>query len=87
MGDHHYLMGAWTDAEENVYVAVFGAGKIKKVTPEGQVETVVEVAGSWSPAGGLVAADGSLWVLEFSEQSEARVRKINPDGKVQTFQS
>ncbi|MEM9674833.1 MAG: hypothetical protein AAF992_19725 [Bacteroidota bacterium] len=86
VGDHHYLMGAWTDAEENVYVAVFGAGKIKKITPEGKVETVLEITGSWSPVGGLVAADGSLWVLEFSERNEARVRKISPDGKVQTFQ-
>ncbi|MDF9799400.1 hypothetical protein OKW21_004663 [Catalinimonas alkaloidigena] len=87
VSDHHYLMGVWTDAEAYIYVAVFGARKVKRITPEGKVETVLEAPENWSPTGGLVASDSSLWVLEFSRQNKARVRKVSPDGKILIFQT
>ena len=79
--DRHYLMGAWSDSHENIYVAAFGARKVKRINPGGDVETIYKSPIGWSPCGGLVAPDGSLWIMEFSVLNKARVRKINPGGK------
>lgn len=83
--DHHRVMGLWTDAPGNAYVAVFGGRVVKKVTPGGLVSVVARSAPPWSPTGGLIAPDGSLWLLEYSVQNTARVRRITPDGKARTW--
>ncbi len=85
--DHHYLMGIWSDVQQNLYVAVFGARKVKKITPSGKIETVLTSPKDWSPNGGLMAPDGSLWVMEFSVNNKTRVRKISPNGKEVIFKS
>ena len=78
--DRHYVMGVWTDLQQNVYVALFGGKKIKRFGPNGTAETIYRSKGNWSPSGGLVASDGSLWVLEFSTKNEARVTRVAKDG-------
>jgi len=84
--DRHYLMGIWSNAEANLYVAVYGAQKIKKITPQGDIETILEVPEKWSPSGGLFDPEGNLWTLEYSTRNKARVRKINTNGNVEIFQ-
>lgn len=79
--DPHQVMGLSADKNENVFVAVYGAGKIKKVTPAGQVFTVAETAASWSPTGVLSAPNGDLWILECSPANEVRVERITKDGR------
>ena len=86
VGDHHYLMGTWTDKKTNIYVAVYGAQKVRKIKPDGTVETILKSSGAWSPTGGLIAPDGSLWLMEFSVKNNTRVRKITPDGQEVIFQ-
>lgn len=81
VADRHYLYGLWTDTTANVYVAAYGAGKVKKITPEGTIETVYKAPLLWSPAGGLITSKGIMYILEYSKSNKARVRKIVPNGK------
>ncbi|QOI96908.1 MAG: hypothetical protein HRU69_05090 [Flammeovirgaceae bacterium] len=81
VNDPHQLMGLSTDKDENVYVAVYGAGKVKKVTPKGKVSTVAETNLSWSPTGVLSAPNGDLWILECSPANAVRVERITRDGR------
>lgn len=77
VGVRHQLMGLWLDQAGNVYVAAFGGQKVKRVSPAGKVEVVARTTSPWSPTGGLVAPDGSLWLLEYSLTNQARVRNAN----------
>ena len=81
----HDLMGLWTDDRENVYVAVYGARKVKRVTPSGVVSVVYESTFPWSPTGGLTTSDGSLWILEASVTNAIRLRRVDANGKTTTY--
>jgi streptogramin lyase len=72
----HAVMGIWTDRAENVYFADYANGEVKRVTPSGQVSTVVKSTLPWSPTGGAFAANGDLWLLEASVTNQVRVRKV-----------
>ena len=75
ISDHHLLMGLWTDARENVYVADYAHGEVKRVAPNGSVAVVAKSRLPWSVVGGTFAPNGELWLLEWSVSNEARVRK------------
>ncbi len=81
VNDPHQLMGLTTDKNENVYVAVYGARKVKKVTREGKVTTVFKTTINWSPTGILSAPNGDLWILECSPTNAVRVERITADGR------
>jgi len=85
VGESHVLMGVWVDGQQNVYVAVYGARMVKKVTPDGRVSVVARTSFPWSPTGGMVAPDGDLWLLECSQTNSVRVRRITPDGRAHTY--
>ncbi len=72
----HYVMGISVDANENVYVAVYGGRQVKKVTPNGRVTVVAETSINWSPTGVLPAPNGDLWVLECSPMNAVRIERI-----------
>jgi CubicO group peptidase (beta-lactamase class C family) len=78
--DQHNLMGLWTDPGGNVYVAVWGAGVVKRVAPGGAVSVVARSGLFWGPTGGLVAPNGDLWILEASITNRVRVRRIGLSG-------
>ncbi|MCM4152900.1 hypothetical protein DHD05_15005 [Arenibacter sp. N53] len=80
VADRHYIFGIWTDKDINVYVAVYGASKIKKIDADGKITTVFESESGWSPCGGLIAPDGTQWIMEFSENNKTRVVKIDAFG-------
>jgi hypothetical protein len=84
-GGRHVVMGVWTDAEQNVYAAVYGTGEVKRVAPDGRVTVVARSPFPWSPTGGMSASDGSLWVLEYSITNAVRVRRIDRNGRVTVF--
>lgn len=79
--DRHYIFGLWTDKKTNLYVAIYGSGKVIKVDQKGALTTVFESGLWWSPVGGLTAPDGSLWIMEFSKRNKTRIRRISPKGK------
>jgi DNA-binding beta-propeller fold protein YncE len=84
---HPYLRGLAVDARGVMYVADNGDARVLKITPEGNITTLIQLQSPWSPTG--VALFGSdLYVLEFlhtpGDDRRAwlpRVRKITSDGK------
>lgn len=83
--DRHALMGLWTDVQENVYVASYSGGVVKRVSPDGTVTVVARSEFAWSPTGGLIAPNGEMWLLEYSVLNTARVRRIDKSGKSTMF--
>lgn len=81
VADHHYIFGLWSDYNKNLYVALYGARKVKKVSSEGEMTTIYNSPLGWSPCGGLIEKDGTMWIMEFSKWNATRVRKINPNGE------
>ena len=75
VSSRHALMGIWTDAAENVYVADHANGEVKRIAQDGRITTVLRSRWPWSPAGGTFAANGDLWLLEASVTNEVRVRR------------
>jgi len=80
-----YHMGLWTDAAENVYVAVAAERLVLKVDKSGKSTVAARSTGDWSPSGGLLDRAGNLWLLEYSSTNAVRVRRINRDGKERIF--
>ena len=72
----HAAMGIWTDRQENVYVAAFGQGAVKRITPQGQVTVVAQSTWPWGPTGGTFAPNGDLVLLEASATNQVRVRRV-----------
>jgi hypothetical protein len=81
VNDSHQLMGITTDGKGNVLVASYGARKVKRISAEGRVSTVVQTNIGWSPTGVLQSASGDLWILECSPTNAVRVERITADGK------
>jgi hypothetical protein len=77
MGRNHDAYGIWTDANDNIYVAMIDARKVNRITPEGKVETIFHSTSTWTVCSGIFDNDGNLWVLENSATNEVRVRKLD----------
>ena len=75
-GDRHIVMGLWTDGARGVYAAIYGAGEVKRIAPDGRVTVVARSRFPWSPSGGMIAPNGDLWILEYSVTNAARARRI-----------
>lgn len=84
-GDSHNIMGLWTDAGKNVYLAVLGGRVVKRVDPGGRVTEVVRSERPWGPTGGLVDPSGDLWLLESSDSNAVRVRRIRSGQTVKLY--
>jgi len=87
VADRHYIFGMWSDEKMDLYVALYGAGKVKKISTTGEITTIFKSSTFWSPCGGMKAPDGTQWIMEFSKRNKTRVRKISPDGKHTLFKS
>lgn len=81
VADRHYAYGVWTDENATVFVALYGAGKVKKIGLNGELETILQAEDGWSISNGLISPDGSMWLMEFSKNNKTRIRKISPSGK------
>ena len=80
VADRHYVYGIWTNNKDDVYVAVYGACKIKRIDADGTVTTVYQSKKGWSPCGGLFSKNGTQWIMEFSENNKTRVIRIDRNG-------
>ncbi|MEJ2006089.1 MAG: hypothetical protein P8X57_14255 [Cyclobacteriaceae bacterium] len=85
VSDRHYIFGIWTDRNQDLFVAVFGSGKVVRVEKSGNISEIFKSPEGWSPCGGMSANDGTLWILEFSEDNRTRVRKIEASGRQTVF--
>jgi hypothetical protein len=72
----HAVMGIWTDRAENVYVADFAHGAVKRITPRAKVTVVAQSPLPWGPTGGTFTATGDLLLLEASATNQVRVRRV-----------
>ena len=77
----HMLMGLAPAPDGGVYVANYGARKLKKIDPSGNVRVVMTSPAPWSPSGVTVSPSGDLYVLECTFTA-TRVRRIKKDGTV-----
>jgi len=76
---NHNAYGPWVDKDNNVYVPLLDSRKVKKISPNGIVETVLSTNQGWGPASGLFDDNGDLWLLEYGGGFDTRVRKITKD--------
>lgn len=81
-----FLRGLAVDSVGNVFVAASGCGSVLKVTPGGQVSTVLQLTPPWSPTA-VALHGGNIYVLEYLHtdvedrlQWLPRVRRISPNG-------
>ncbi len=83
---HPYLRGLAVDGRGVMYVADSGDARVLRITPRGEVTTLLETESPWAPT--AVAVYGSdVWVLEFLHTTRdvrrdwlPRVRKISANG-------
>jgi hypothetical protein len=80
------LRGLAVDSTGTVFVAASGCGSLLKVTPNGQVSTLLQLEAPWSPTA-VALFRGDIYVLEYLHtevedrlQWLPRVRKIKADG-------
>jgi len=84
---HPYLRGLAVDSSGVIYVADNGDARVLKITPDGNITTLVQTQSPWAPT--AVALYGSdIYVIEFSHTASdnrtewmPRIRKITADGK------
>jgi sugar lactone lactonase YvrE len=81
----HATFGLWPDGRGGAYVAVTADRVVKHVSATGEVAVAARSRPPWSPTGGLLAADGSLWILEGGLPGRVRVVHISPDGRRRVF--
>ncbi|MGB8191302.1 MAG: hypothetical protein WCF67_05245 [Chitinophagaceae bacterium] len=77
IGERHNAYGIWTDAADNIYVALHGGQRIKKIQADGSISTLLYSSAPWSPTSGLFDDEGNLWLLEYTITGDCRVRKID----------
>ena len=82
---NHNVQGIWSDGQRNIYIAVANKRKIQRISPDGRMITVAKSPLLWAPSGGLLAPDGSLWLLEYLPTNQVRVRRIDKQGREQVF--
>jgi hypothetical protein len=80
-----YISGLWMDGAGGVYVALYSERQVIKVEPNHQVTPIINSPAPWHPSGGTFARDGSLWLLEYNDANQARVRHIERNGAERTF--
>lgn len=89
-----YCRGLVVDSAGFIYVAATGSRSVLKITPQGQVENILQVPGPWTPTS-IAIYKGEVYILEWHDVEESqlevrtayipRIRKIGLDGNVTTL--
>lgn len=89
-----YCRGLAVDSQGVVYMAATGSRSVLKITPQGEVSTILRAPSPWSPTG-VVVFRGEVYVLEWRDAAPSRtevrrdwiprVRKVGRDGKITTL--
>lgn len=77
MGRNYTSYGIWTDAAENIYLAMTESKKVIRISADGKPETILDSNSLWLICSGLFDDNGNLWVLENSPTNDVRARKIS----------
>ena len=85
------LRGLGVDSRGNVYVAATSCHRVLKITPDGQVTSILKSERPWSPTGVAVSGE-DIYVLEYTNANgpategwRPRVRKLAKDNTVTTL--
>lgn len=76
MGRNYNSYGIWTDAGDNIYLAMIDSKSVIRIGKDGKAETVINTNSTWTICSGLFDNNEDLWVLENSMINEVRARKI-----------
>jgi len=76
MGHNYDSYGIWTDASENIYLAMIDSKKVIRIGADGKAEAIFGTNSLWTVCSGLFDDYGNMWVLENSLTNEVRARKI-----------
>ena len=89
-----YCRGLVVDSIGNIYVAATGSRSILKITPQGNITTILQTTSPWTPTG-VAIFHGEVYILEWHDVTREnlevrnawvpRVRKIGRDGKITTL--
>ena len=77
MGRNYDSYGIWTDAEENIYLAMIDSKKVIRIGADGKPETILGTNSLWTVCSGVFDDNGNMWVLENSPTNDVRARKIS----------
>lgn len=84
-GSSGLLHGLWSDRSGNLYLADGKLRQVTKIDAQGNISVAYRSDGTWAPSGGVFAADGTLWLLEYSPANTVRVQQIGPNGRIRVF--
>jgi sugar lactone lactonase YvrE len=89
-----YCRGLAVDSAGTIYVAATGSRSILKITPQGEIRTILQATSPWT-ATGIAVYHGEVYMLEWHDVTPEnlevrtawipRVRKIGQDGKITTL--
>jgi len=79
MGRNYDSYGIWTDAADNVYLAMIDSKKVTRVGADGIPQTILISNSLWTVCSGIFDDNGNMWVLENSLSNEVRARKITKE--------
>ncbi len=81
------LYGLAFGAENNVFIAYHAGRRVIRVTPSGEVSSVLSAKRPWAPVG-VAVGGGNLYVLEVHDDLRAagpRVRRLSSNGHLSTL--
>lgn len=84
-GNQNSVMGVWDDPEGSLYVAVYSNRQVKKFSKEGTELQSIKISFPWGPSGGLIDANGALWILESDVVNRVRLERVDRNGSRKVF--
>jgi sugar lactone lactonase YvrE len=85
------LRGLGVDSRGNLYVAATSCHRVLKITPDGQVASILKSERPWSPTGVAVSGE-DIYVLEYTHANgpategwQPRIRRVARDNTVTTL--
>jgi len=82
MGRNYDSYGIWTDAADNVYLAMIDSKKVIRIGSDGKPQTILASNSMWTVCSGIFDNGGNMWVLENSISNQVRARKITKEDLV-----
>ena len=79
MGRNYDSYGIWTDAADNVYLAMIDSKKVIRIWADRKPQTILTSNSLWAVCSGIFDNNGNMWVLENSVSNEVRARKISKE--------
>lgn len=85
--DRHALGKPFLDSAGRAIVPVFAGGMLLRLgRGDADPEVIYRSAEGWSPTGGTMDENGTLWVLEWSSGNRVRLVRRDPDGGTRVFE-